>query len=164
MQRHACSVTGTQRYRGMENSGMNASPANGTERVVAADKAGERETNASERLTAPEAAGRRETKEPCPMETAESTGARETNVPEERSAAVRRDGEPLGSAAKRRRQKETVAEEQQAATGDRPCSPVREDMEDVPPLVDDPAGQQLMAAADTGREGRPRKLRVHQAL
>jgi hypothetical protein len=86
------------------------------------------------------------------METAKSTGARETNVPEERSAAVRRDGETLGRAAKRRRQKETVAEEQQAATGERPSSPVREDMEDVPPLVNDPAGQQLMAAADTGRE------------
>ncbi len=131
---------------------MNASLANGTERVVATDKEGERETNASERLTVPEAAGRRETKEPCPMETAESMGARETNVPEERSAAVRRDGEPLGNAAKRRRQKETVAEEQQAAPGERPSSPVREDMEDVPPLVDDPEGQQLTAAADTSRE------------
>jgi hypothetical protein len=148
----------------MENSGMNASPANGAERVVAADKAGELETNASERLTAPEAAGRRETKEPCPMETAESTGAQETNVPEERSAAVRRDGEPLGNAAKRRRQKETVAEEQQAAAGERPSSPVREDMEDVPPLVDDPAGQQLTAAADTGCEEAAHRNRVHQAL
>ncbi len=65
---------------------------------------------------------------------------------------MRRDGEPLGNAAKRRRQKETVAEEQQAAAGERPSSPVREDMEDVPPLVDDPAGQQLTAAADTGCE------------
>ncbi len=152
MQRHACSVTGMQQYRGMENSGMNASPANGTKRIVAADKTGERETNAPERLTVPEAAGRRETKEPCPMDAAESMGARETNVPEERSAAVRRDGEPLTSAAKRRRQTETVAEEQQAAEGERPSSPVREDMEDLPPLVDDPAGQQVAAAADTGRE------------
>ena len=136
----------------MENSGMNTSPANGTERVEAADKAGERETNASERLAAPEAAGRREPKEPCPMETAESMGARETNVPEERSAAMRRDGEPLANAAKRRRQGETVAEEQQGASGEQPPSPVREDMEDVPPLMDDTAGQQVMAAADTGRE------------
>jgi hypothetical protein len=86
------------------------------------------------------------------METAESMGARETNVPEERSAAVRRDREPLGSAAKRRWQKETVAEEQQAAAGERPSSPMREDEEDVPPLVDDPAGQQVTAVANTGRE------------
>jgi hypothetical protein len=124
---------------------MNASPANGTERVEATDKAGEREANASERLAAPEAAWRRETKEPCPMETAKSMGAREINVLEERSATVRRDGEPLANAAKRRRQKETVAEEQQAATGERPSSPVREKMEDLPPLVDDPAGQQSTA-------------------
>ncbi len=82
---------------------MNASPTKGTERVVAAKKAGERETNASKQLAAPEAAGRWETKEPCPMETAESTGAQETNVPEERSAAVRRDGEPLTSATMERR-------------------------------------------------------------
>jgi hypothetical protein len=86
------------------------------------------------------------------METAESMGARETNVPEERSAAMRRDGEPLANAAKRRRQGETVAEEQQGASGEQPPSPVREDMEDVPPLMDDPAGQQVTAAADTGRE------------
>jgi hypothetical protein len=152
VQRHACSVTGMRQYGWMENSGMDASPANGTERVVAADKAGEREINASERLPVPEAAGRRETKEPCPMKTAKSMGARETSVSEERSAAVRRDGEPLGSAAKRRRQKETVAEEQQADAGERPSSPTREDEEDVPPLVDDPAGQQVTAAADTGRE------------
>ena len=106
MKRHACSVIGTQQYKRMEDSSMNASPTKRAERVVAADKAGERETNASERLTVPEATGRRETKEPCPMETAESTGAQETNVPEERSAAVRRDGEPLTSAAMERRQKE----------------------------------------------------------
>jgi hypothetical protein len=86
------------------------------------------------------------------METAESMGARETNVPEDRSAAVRRDGEPLTSAAKRRRQTEADAEEQQAVAGERPSSPVREDEEDMPPLVDDPAGQQVTAAAITGRE------------
>jgi hypothetical protein len=136
---------------------MNALPASRTERIVVADKAGERETNASERLTVPEAAGRRETKEPCPMETAESMGARETNVPEERSTAVSRDGEPLTSAAKRRRQTEADAEEQQAAAGERPSSPVREDEEDLPPLVDDPAGQQVTAAAITGREGAAHK-------
>jgi hypothetical protein len=86
----------------MENSSMNASPTKGMERVLAAKKAGERETNASGQLAAPEAAGRRETKEPCPMETTESTGAQETNVTEERSAAVRRDCEPLTSAAMER--------------------------------------------------------------
>jgi hypothetical protein len=151
-QRHACSVIGTQQYRGMENSSMNASLANGMERVVAAKKAGERETNASGQLTVPEAAGRQETKEPCPMETAKSTGARETNVPEERSAAVRRDGEPQANAAKRRRQREAATDEQQVAPGEQSSSPVGEELEDVPPLVDDPAGQQLTAVADTGRE------------
>jgi hypothetical protein len=132
---------------------MSASPANGADRIVVADRAEERETNASGRLTVPEAAGRRETKEPCPMETAESMGARETNVPEERSTALRRDGEPLTSAAKRRRQTEADAEEHQAAAGEQPSSPVREDEEGLPPLVDDPAGQRVEAAADTGCEG-----------
>jgi hypothetical protein len=108
---------------------MSASPAEGAERVVVAGEAGERVTNASGQLAAPEATGRRETKEPCPMETAESIGAWETNVPEERSAALRRDGEPLTNAAKRRRQTEADAEEQQTAAGERPSSPVREDEE-----------------------------------
>ncbi len=89
------------------------------------------------------------------METAESTGAWETNVPEERSAALRRDGEPLTSTAKRRRQTEadTGAEEQQVDAGERPPSPVREDEEEPPPLAEDPAGQQVTAAAVTGCEG-----------
>jgi hypothetical protein len=87
------------------------------------------------------------------METAESMGARETNVPEERSTALRRDGEPLTSAAKRRRQTEADAEEHQAAAGEQPSSPVRGDEEELPLLVDDPAGQQVTAAAITGREG-----------
>jgi hypothetical protein len=130
-QRHACSVTGTQQYGGMENSSMNASPAKRAERVVAAEKAGERETNASGQLTAPE--------------------ARETNVPEERSAAVRRDGEPLANAARKRRQRETVTDEQQVASGEQPSSSVREELEAVPPLVDDQADQQQTAAEDTGR-------------
>ncbi len=130
---------------------MNAPPTKGTERVVAAEKAGERETNASGQLTAPEVAGRRETKETCSMETAKSTGARETNVPEERSAAVRRDGEPLANAAKRRRQREAVTDEQQVATGEQPSSPVREELEAVPPLVEDPADW-LPGAADADRQ------------
>ncbi len=114
--------------------------------------AGERETNASSQLAARE---RRETKEPCPMDTAESTGARETTVLEERSAAVRRDGEPLTSMAKRRRQTETEADAERLQTdaGERPPSPVREDEEELPLLGEDLAGQQVTAAAITGREG-----------
>jgi hypothetical protein len=112
-----------------EDSSMNASPTKGVERVVAAKEARERETNASGQLTAPKAAGRRETKEPCPMETAESTGARDINVPKKETAAMRRDGEPLTNAARRRRQteSETDAEEPQTDAGERPPSPVRED-------------------------------------
>ncbi len=77
----------------MERSDIGTSSAGEAGRVAVAGEAGEQETNASSRLTAPEASERRETKELCPMDTAESTGARETTVPEERSAAVRRDGE-----------------------------------------------------------------------
>ena len=89
------------------------------------------------------------------MDTAESTGARETTVPEERSAAVRRDGEPLTSEAKRRRQteSETDAEASRMDAGERPPSPTREDEEEPPPLREDPAGQEAPAAAITGREG-----------
>ncbi len=138
---------------------MSASPAKEAESVGAAEKAGERETNASGQLTAPGAAGRRETKEPCSVETAKSTGARETNVPEERSAAVRRDGEPLANVAKRRRQKEATTDERQVATGEQPSSPVGEELEAAPPLVEDPADwlqgaanadQQQSAAAEAG--------------
>ncbi len=53
----------------------------------------------------------------------------------------------------RRRQTEAGVEEQQTAAGERPSSPVREDEEELPLLVDDPAGQQVTAAAVTGREG-----------
>ncbi len=89
------------------------------------------------------------------MDTAETTGAREITVPEERSAAVRRDGEPLTSMAKRRRQTETEADagKPQTEAGERPPSPVREDEEEPPPLVEDPTGQQVTAAAITGLEG-----------
>ncbi len=117
--------------------------------------AGERETNASSRLAVPEASERRETKELCPMDTAESTGAREMTVPEERSAAVRRDGEPLTSTAKRRWQAETAMDAggPQADAGERPPSPTREGEEEPPPLEEDPAGQEVTATAVTGREG-----------
>jgi hypothetical protein len=89
------------------------------------------------------------------METAKSAGVRETTVPEERSAAVRRDGEPLTNAAKRRRQTETEtdAEEPQTDAGEQPPSPARKDEEEPQPLAEDPAGQQVTAAAITGREG-----------
>jgi hypothetical protein len=89
------------------------------------------------------------------MDTTESTGVRETTVPEERSAAVRRDGEPLTSEAKRRRQteSETGAEVAQMDAGERPPSPTREDEEEPPPLGEDPAGQEAPATVITGREG-----------
>ncbi len=139
----------------MECSDTGASPAGEAGRVAVAGGTGERETNASNRLTAPEASERRETKELCPMDTAESTGARETTVPEERSAAVRRDGEPLTSEAKRRRQteSETDPEAPRMDAGERPPSPTREDEEEPPPLGEDPAGQEIPIAAITGREG-----------
>jgi hypothetical protein len=143
---------------------MNAPPAKGAESVGAAEKAGEWETNASGPLTAPEAAGRRETKEPCSVEMAKSPGAREINVPEERSATVRRDGEPLASPAKRRQQKEAATDEGQVAAGERPSSPVGEELRTAPPLVEDPAGwlqgaadadQQQSAAAEAGHGEAP---------
>jgi hypothetical protein len=88
------------------------------------------------------------------MDIAESTGARETTVPEERSAAVRRDGEPLTSAAKRRRQTETEidAGRPQTDAGERPPSPTREDEEEPLPLGEDPAGQEVTATAITSHE------------
>ncbi len=60
------------------------------------------------------------------MDAAENTEARETTMPEEKPAAVRRDGEPLTSAAKRRRRTETEAgtERPQTDAGERPPSPV----------------------------------------
>ena len=139
----------------MENDSVNILKGEEPRDIVAAGENGERETNASSRLAAPEASERRETKELCPMDTAESTGARETTVPEERSAAVRRDGEPLTSKAKRRRQteSETGTEVSQMDAGERPPSPTREDEEEPPPLVEDPAGQEIPAATVTGREG-----------
>jgi hypothetical protein len=89
------------------------------------------------------------------MDTAESTGVRETTVPEERSAAMRRDGEPLTSMAKRRRQTKTETDTGRLQTdaGEQPPSPVREDEEEPPPLREDPAGQEVTVAAITGCEG-----------
>ncbi len=108
-ERHACSVLGTRQYREMESSCAGAPTARGPENIEAARKARERETNASDPLTVPEATKGRETNEPCPRETAKSMGARETNMSKKETAAVRRDGEPLSSAAQERRQEETAA-------------------------------------------------------
>ncbi len=84
------------------------------------------------------------------METAESTGAQETNVPEERSATVRRDGEPLTSAAMERRQEEAAADRHQAAAGERPPSSVREGIGPVPLSATDP-GHKMRDAVGSDR-------------
>ncbi len=104
VQRHACSVTGTQQYRRMESNSANVSSTNGSTGVEAAGKAGERETNASNLFKAPQAAEERETKAPCPRETAENAGTRETNVSEKDTAAASRDGDPPAIAEQQRRQ------------------------------------------------------------
>ncbi len=123
VKRHACNVIGKCSKGEMESSCASALPARETENIKAAR---ERETNASKRLAAPEVAGKRETNTPCPMETAKSMEAQETNLSKKRSAALRRDGEPLTSAAKKRWQKEAAADRYQAAAGERPPIPVRE--------------------------------------
>ena len=112
-------MVGTQQIKEMENDSANILKDEGPRDIEAAGEDGEWDTNTSNRLTAPEASERRETKELCPMDMAGSTGAREIIVLEERSAAVRRDGEPLTSKAKRRRQteSETGAEVSQMDAG-----------------------------------------------
>ncbi len=104
MQRHVCSVTGTQQYRRMESNSANAPSANGSTGVEAAGKIGERETNTSNLFKAPQAAEERETNAPCQEETAKNTGTRETNVSEKGTAAARRDGSPPAIAEQLRRQ------------------------------------------------------------
>ncbi len=144
----------------MECSDAGALPAGEAGRVAVAGEAGERETNASNRLTEPEAPERRETKELCPMDTVESTGARETTVQEERSAAMRRDGEPLTSKAKRRRQTESEmgAEVPQVNAGERPPSPTATARR-RPGRTGGPSH------GDHRPRGRnPQEFRVHQAL
>ncbi len=64
---------------------------------------------------------------------------------------MRRNGEPLANAAKRRRQRDAVTDEQQVTTGEQPSSPVREELEAVPPLVEDPADW-LQGAADADQQ------------
>jgi hypothetical protein len=58
-------------------------------------------------------------------------GAQKTNVPEKETATVRRDGEPLTSAAKGQQQKEAAADRHQTAAGERPPS-AREGIGPVP--------------------------------
>jgi hypothetical protein len=131
----------------MESSFASALPVREPENIKAAR---ERETNVSDPVTAPKIAGRRETNPPCPLGTAKSTGARQTTVPEERSATVRRDREPLTSAAKKRRQKEAAADRHQAAAGEQPPSSVREGTRSVPLLATDP-GRKLRDAVGADR-------------
>ncbi len=149
MQRHACSVIGTLQYRRMESSSASAPPAREPENIEAVGKARERETKASDPLTVPKARKGRETNVPCPRET-ESMGTREINVPEKETAAVRRDGEPLASAAMERRQKEAAADRHQAAAGERPPSSVREGIGPVRLSATDP-GRKMRDAVGSDR-------------
>ncbi len=109
-------MTGAEQYREMESSSARAPPARERVNIEAARKVVERETNASDPLMAPEARGERETNMPCPRETAMSMGAWETNMPERETAAIRREEEPLTSAAQERQQKETAAGNRRVAS------------------------------------------------
>jgi hypothetical protein len=124
----------------MESSCASTPPAREPENIEAAGKARERETNASDPLTVPKARKGRETNIPCPRET-ECMGAREINVPEKETTTVRRDGEPLTSAAMERRQKEAAADRHQAAAGERPPSSAIEGIGPVPLSATDPGRQ-----------------------
>ncbi len=77
-------------------------------------------------------------------------GAREINVPEKETAAVKRDGEPLASAAMERRQKDAAADRHQAAAGERPPSSVREGIGPVPLSATDP-GRKMRDAVGSDR-------------
>jgi hypothetical protein len=77
-------------------------------------------------------------------------GAREFNVPEKETAAVRRDGEPLASAAMEWRQKEAAADRHQAAAGERPPSSAREGIGPVPLSATDP-GRKMRDAVGSDR-------------
>jgi hypothetical protein len=133
----------------MESSCASAPLAREPENIEAAGKARERETNASDPLTVTKARKGRETNVPCPRET-ESMGAREINVPEKETAAVRRDGEPLASAAMNRRQEEAAADRHQAAAWDRPPSSVREGIGPKPLSATDP-GRKMRDAVGSDR-------------
>jgi hypothetical protein len=115
VKRHACSVIGTRQYRRMVSSCARAPLAGEPGNIEAAGKAGKQETNASDLFKVPQAAEGRETNAPCRREMAENMGARETNMPEEETAAVRRDGELLASASRNWRQGFATAAEHLAA-------------------------------------------------
>ncbi len=142
-------MIGTQQCKEMESSCASAPPAREPENIEAAGKDRERETNVSDPLTVPKARKGRETNVPCPRET-ESTGPREINVPEKETAAVRRDGEPLASAAIGRRQEEAAADIHQAAAGERPPSSAREGNGPVPLSATDP-GRKMRSAVGSDR-------------
>jgi hypothetical protein len=133
----------------MESSCASAPPAREPENIEAAGKPRERETNASDPLTVLKARKVRETNVPCPRET-ESMRAREINVPEKETAAVRRDGKPLASAAVERRQKEAAADRHQAAAGERPPSSAREGTGPVPLSATDP-GRKMRVVVGSDR-------------
>jgi Ca2+-dependent lipid-binding protein len=137
-ERHACNMIRTCSNGKMESSCASATPVREPENIKAAEKAREQETNASNPLAAPEATKGRETNAPFPRETAKSTRAQETNVPEEKTAAVRRDKEPLTSAAKERWQKEAAADRDQAAGEEQPPPPIGEETRFVPLSATDP--------------------------
>jgi hypothetical protein len=65
---------------------------------------------------------------------------------------MRRDGEPLANAVKRRRQKEVVTDEHQVAAGERPPSPVGEESGAASPLSTDPADRTLEVAEADQRQ------------
>ncbi len=121
----------------MESSCASAPPAREPENIEAAGKAKERETNASDLFEAPQAVEERETNAPCQKETAENMGTRETNVSEKKkeTAAARRDGEPLTSAAQEWQQEETTAPEHQAAGESSSPSQERTVAKDLPHQV-----------------------------
>ncbi len=131
--RHACSVIRARQYR--ESSCAGAPPAREPENIEAAGKA---KGVASDPLAAPEATKGQETNAPCPRERTKSTGAWKTNMPEKETAAVRRDRESLTSTAQKWRQREAAVERHQAAAGEKPAPPVREETRLLPPSATNP--------------------------
>ncbi len=77
-------------------------------------------------------------------------GAREINVPEKETAAVRRDGKHLTSAAMEQQQEEAAADRHQATAGERPPSSEREGIGPVPLSATDP-GPKMRDAVGSDR-------------
>jgi hypothetical protein len=126
-------VVGTQQFKEMENDSVNIPKGEEPMDIVAAGERGEREVNASSQLMAPRAVEERETNVTCQGKVAESTGAQDIDVPEEETAAVRRDkgpltianqqlrkGDPAASRPPGHKQKEAVAEAAPRAAGQDP--------------------------------------------